>query len=57
LSDEIDIGRFDYIKLGHYDNELGPLNKKTTNQRLYQVTVNNKDKKFELNDITYKMQS
>ena len=57
LSDEIDIGRFNYIKLGHYDDELGPLNKKTTNQRLYQVTVNNKDKKFELNDITYKMQS
>ena len=26
---------FDYIKLGHYDKELGPLNKPTTNQRLY----------------------
>lgn len=28
---------FNYIKLGHYDSKLGPLNKRTTNQRLYQV--------------------
>lgn len=26
---------FDYIKLGEYDDEKGPLNKSTTNQRLY----------------------
>lgn len=28
---------FDYIKVGPYMDEYGPLNKKTTNQRLYQV--------------------
>ena len=28
---------FDYIKLGPYKPECGPLNKTTTNQRLYQV--------------------
>lgn len=40
---------FDYIKLGPYIEEYGPLNSKTTNQRLYEV----KDNK--LNDITYKL--
>lgn len=39
---------FDYIKLGPYIEELGPLNIKTTNQRFYKV-VNG-----ELKDITYK---
>ena len=37
LSDKIDINDFDYIKIGHYDEKSGPLNKKTTNQRLYRV--------------------
>lgn len=27
---------FDYLKLGHYDQTLGGLNQKTTNQRMYQ---------------------
>lgn len=39
---------FDYIKLGPYKEEFGPLNSKTTNQRFYKV--NGK----ELVDITYK---
>jgi anaerobic ribonucleoside-triphosphate reductase activating protein len=39
---------FDYIKLGHYDDKFGPLNKETTNQRLYKV-ING-----ELKDITEK---
>ena len=39
---------FDYIKLGHYDQTLGGLNKKTTNQRMYQRV----DDAWE--DITYK---
>lgn len=42
-------GCLDYIKIGHYDEKLGPLNKKTTNQRMYKL---NKDKTIE--DITYK---
>ena len=40
LSNEIDIEFFDYIKIGHYDEKLGGLSEKTTNQRLYRVTFN-----------------
>lgn len=39
---------FDYIKVGEYKEEFGPLNKETTNQRLYEITSNN------VIDITYK---
>jgi anaerobic ribonucleoside-triphosphate reductase activating protein len=28
---------FDFIKIGPYDKEKGPLNKETTNQRLYSI--------------------
>ena len=28
-------GAFDYIKIGHYDERFGGLDKKTTNQRMY----------------------
>lgn len=37
LSDDIKLKNFDYIKLGPYKEECGPLNKKTTNQRFYKV--------------------
>lgn len=37
LSDGIKLKNFDYIKLGPYKEECGPLNKKTTNQRFYKV--------------------
>lgn len=37
LSKDIDLKNFDYIKLGPYIEELGPLNSKTTNQRFYRV--------------------
>lgn len=37
LSDKIDLWNFDYIKLGPYNEEYGPLNKRTTNQRFYKV--------------------
>ena len=40
---------FDYIKVGSYKKELGPLNCKTTNQRLYRI----RDRKF-IDDITYR---
>lgn len=40
---------FDYIKVGSYKKDLGPLNSKTTNQRLYKI--NNRDT---LEDITYR---
>ena len=48
LSNSIDLCNFDYIKLGPYKEEFGPLNSRTTNQRFYKV--NGK----ELVDITNK---
>jgi anaerobic ribonucleoside-triphosphate reductase activating protein len=48
LSNSIDLSNFDYIKLGPYKEEFGPLNSRTTNQRFYKV--NGK----ELVDITSK---
>lgn len=48
LSSVIDLFNFDYIKLGPYKEEFGPLNSRTTNQRFYKV--NGK----ELIDITNK---
>lgn len=47
LSTDIDSKWFDYIKLGPYIKNLGPLNSKATNQRFYKV-INN-----ELIDITH----
>ncbi|MBQ8453002.1 MAG: anaerobic ribonucleoside-triphosphate reductase activating protein [Prevotella sp.] len=37
ISSAIDKSRFDYIKIGPYIRHLGPLNKPTTNQRLYRI--------------------
>lgn len=34
---DIDLKNFDYIKLGPYIKEKGPLNCKTTNQRMYKI--------------------
>lgn len=48
LSKDINLEFFDFVKLGPYIEELGPLNSKTTNQRFYKV-VDGK-----LVDITYK---
>lgn len=48
LSKDIWLENFDYLKLGPYIEELGPLNSRTTNQRMYKV-VDNK-----LVDITHK---
>jgi anaerobic ribonucleoside-triphosphate reductase activating protein len=38
LSNSIDLSNFDYIKLGPYKEEFGPLNSRTTNQRFYKVS-------------------
>lgn len=43
----------DYIKVGPYMPEFGPLNKKTTNQRLFKVERKG-DEVFDLIDITSK---
>ena len=48
LSDSIDLFNFDYIKLGPYKEEFGPLSSKTSNQRFYKVSGR------ELIDITNK---
>lgn len=48
LNNNIDLCNFDYIKLGPYKEEFGPLNSRTTNQRFYKI--NGK----ELVDITNK---
>lgn len=52
LSDKINLYWWDYIKLGPYVEELGPLTSKTTNQRFYKVEQSEKDCKFYLRDIT-----
>lgn len=47
----------DYYKIGSYKKELGGLDKKTTNQRMYKVTVDNSYNKktlYKFKDITYK---
>lgn len=38
LDKDIELGNFDYIKLGPYIEEFGPLNSRTTNQRFYKVS-------------------
>ena len=41
-------GLFDFVKIGPYKAKYGPLNSKTTNQRLYEIKNGIKE------DITYK---
>lgn len=53
LSKDIDLKNFDFIKLGPYIEEFGPLNSKTTNQRFYKV-VDNGNPTYELVNITNK---
>lgn len=55
LSDVINIGNFDFIKIGSYKEELGGLDHKTTNQRFYKV-FHFSNGKSDLLDITYKFQ-
>ena len=49
ISEEVDLWYFDYVKIGHYDEEYGGLNKETTNQRLYRIIYGSRKK-----DITQK---
>lgn len=48
LSNKIDVRLFNFIKIGPYIEKYGPLNKRTTNQRMYENINGN------LDDITYK---
>ena len=57
LSKYINLKWFDFIKLGPYIEEFGPLNSKTTNQRFYQVIKSYYEdgtSGYELLDTTYK---
>jgi len=49
VEDEI-FTAFDYVKVGPYIESFGPLNSKTTNQRLYKVTHD--ESGYSLTDIT-----
>ena len=46
--DEYILENLDYIKIGHYNEKLGGLNSKTTNQKLFKIQDSN------YIDITYK---
>ena len=48
--DSLLLGCLDYYKYGSYQEDKGPLNKKTTNQKLLKIKDN------EVRDITYKLQ-
>ena len=48
LPKEIQLDHFDYLKTGPYDDACGPLNVRTTNQRLYRV------ENGKLTDITHR---
>ena len=47
-------GVFDYIKLGHYDKTLGGLDKQTTNQVFWKLTIDEQSGLTKIVDITYK---
>lgn len=47
LSVVVNASSFDYIKVGEYQEKYGPLNKRTTNQRLYKMHA-----KGEMENIT-----
>lgn len=52
LAKEIDLMNFDFIKLGPYDKDRGPLNSPTTNQKFFHVTQMSSGN-FKLIDVTY----
>lgn len=55
LSKEIDLKNFDYIKLGPYIEEKGPLNNPNTNQRFYEICrVHKLPDAFVMKDVTSK---
>lgn len=55
LSDKIDLWNFDFIKLGPYIKEHGPLTSRDTNQKFHRV-VHLTSGKSKMYDITYKFQ-
>lgn len=54
--DKQDILKYlDYVKIGHYDSELGGLDCKSTNQKFF--LVRHRADNYEMNDLTYKFQT
>lgn len=51
VEDEV-FNAFDYVKVGPYIESYGPLNSKTTNQRLYKVSHG--ETSYSLEDITFR---
>ena len=47
-------GLFDYIKLGHYDEKLGGLDKQTTNQIFWKLSINEQNGLTKIEDIPYR---
>lgn len=55
IPDEINIGNFNYIKIGPYIPKLGGLDSENTNQIMYEVCLVNKlGDKYLLKEITHK---
>ncbi len=54
LSEDIDLKNFDFIKLGPYREECGPLNKRTTNQVFYYIDHSNKDMMVDITHLFWK---
>lgn len=55
IDKSIELRNFDYIKVGPYIEEHGPLNNPNTNQRLYEINrIGKLPDRFTLHDITYK---
>ena len=53
---EINFKFFDYVKIGHYSEKYGPLNKVTTNQKLFKLEhkiINKIVEEIIFNDITH----
>ena len=54
IPSEISIKLFDYIKIGPYIEEKGPLNNLNTNQKMFMSFYDSEDNDYHLSDITYK---
>ena len=52
LSENIDLKNFDYVKIGQYKEEFGPLNNPNTNQKMFKI--NHQTDPIECENITYK---
>jgi anaerobic ribonucleoside-triphosphate reductase activating protein len=51
--DNLHLNNYDYIKLGHYDCNLGGLDSPKTNQKLFKLE--NTNSIFTITDLTYKL--